>query len=142
MKECSVQEDDTDTLRKMSASSYPERKQSASVTHLANEMAASQNLHSVPEFAGHGDPSHGLPSYGVPNHGVPNNGVPSYGDPHNGLPSYGDPSYGVPSYDVPSYGVPQYPAPLTSSISLPMLYPQQSHMSEDPTDTRPSSIWI
>jgi len=142
VKECSVQEDDTDTLRKMSASSYPERKQSASVTHLANEMAASQNLHSVPEFAGHGDPSHGLPSYGVPNHGVPNNGFPSYGVPSYGDPSYGVPSYGVPSYDVPSYGVPQYPAPLTSSISLPMLYPQQSHMSEDPTDTRPSSIWI
>merc|ERR1711953_375748 len=105
----------------MSASSYPERKQSASVTHLANEMAASQNLPSVPEFAGHGDPSHGLPSYVDP--------------------SYGVPSYDVPSYGVPSYGVPQYPAPLTSSISLPMLYPQQSHMSEDPTDTRPSSIW-
>jgi len=130
VKECSVQEDDTDTLRKMSASSYPERKPSLPVTQLENEAVARQDLHSIPEYAGFSDPSHGVPSYGVPNHGIPNHGVPYHG---------------VPSYGVPSYGVPQYPAPLTSSMSLPLLYPiypQPNHLPEDPTDTRPASIWI
>jgi len=130
-----VREDDTETLRKMSASSYPERKQSsASVTHLANEAAP---MGSVPVYAGAG--------IGVPSHGVPSHGVPSHGVPSHGVPSYGFPSNGVPSYATPSYGVPQYPPPLTSSISLPMLYPpypQQNHLPEDPTDSRPASIWI
>jgi len=130
VKECSVREDDTDTLRKMSASSYPERKQSVSATHLVNEVAARQDLSSVPDYAGHGVPSHGVPDHGVPSHGVP---------------SYGVPSYGVPSYANQSYDVPQYPTPLTSSISMPMLYPpypQPNHLPEDPTDSRPASIWI
>ena len=110
-----MREDDTDTLRKMSASSYPERKQSVSATHLVNEVAARQDLSSVPDYAGHGVPSHGVPSYGVP------------------------------SYANQSYDVPQYPTPLTSSISMPMLYPpypQPNHLPEDPTDSRPASIWI
>ena len=122
MKECSVREDDTATLRKLSASSYPERKQSAPVTHLANEETARQDLGSVPVYDGAGNGAgNGVPSHGVPSYGVPVNGVPSYA--------------------TPSYGVPQYPPPLTSSISLPM-FPQQNHLPEDPTDTRPTSIWI
>ena len=119
-----MREDDTETLRKLSASSYPERKQSVSVTHLANEAAP---MGSVPVYAG---ASNGVPSQGLPSHGVPSHGLPSYG---------------VPSYATPSYGAPQYPPPLTSSISLPMLYPpypQQNQLPEDPTDTRPASIWI
>jgi len=171
VKQCTVEQDDTDTLRKMSASSYPEKKQS--VNFLTNQMSSRQDLHSVPDYSGFTSPSYTAPSYDVPqnpapSYGVPRNSAPSYGVPQNPAPSYGvpqnpapsygvpqnpAPSYGVPqnpapSYGVPqnpSYGVPQYPASLTSSQSAPSLflpYPQHTSLPEDPSDNRPASIWI
>ena len=129
--QCSVEQDDTETLRKMSASSYPERKQP--VNHLTNQVAARQDLASVPDYSGVGGPTQAVPSH--TNHQYEFNSVPDYGVP----------SYTAPSYGVPSYGVPQYATPLTSSQSAPLLflpYPQHTNLPEDPNDTRPASIWI
>merc|ERR1711874_312259 len=131
VKQCTVEQDDTDTLRKMSATTYPEKKQS--VNYLTNQMSSRQDLHSVPDYSGFTSPSYTAPSYGVPQ-----NPPPSYGVPQNPAPSYGVPQN-------PSYGVPQYPASLTSSQSAPSLflpYPQHTSLPEDPSDNRPASIWI
>lgn len=104
VREASQEEDHTELIRKMSATSYPARKPSSAPQHLQNPGA---NLFPVPESEPRSQSQGPSPFYPE---------------------------------------APQYPhhQPLAASASMPT-YPQlpaYPQLPEDPTDTRPASIWI
>lgn len=108
VRECSAEEDHTELMRKMSASSYPERKPSYTGQPFESQPPppVMQGLYSLPE-------SPQAPFYAGP---------------------------GVPPQPQPPYP-PYHHQPLTASASMPV-YPEPQLPPEDPTDTRPTSIWI
>jgi len=122
VRECSAVEDNTALIRKMSATSYPARKHSSTGQHFNNQPPAER-----PEYCA-------IPETGQsPNYSAA--GPPAFHQPQP-QPHY---PHHQPQYHQP----PQYPhhQPLTASASLPV-YPQHQFQGEDPTDTRPTSIWI
>jgi len=145
VRECSAEEDHTELMRKMSATSYPERKPSYTGQPFDSQpQPPAQGLYSLPESPHYplGVPPH--ESHQAPYHPAP--GVhqhESHQAPYYPLGGPPQESHQAPYYPGP--GVPQphpYPyhhPPLTSSASMPA-YPQ--FPSDDPTDTRPASIWI